>query len=510
MTRQEAVIKIAKITRIIGELKYQLDVDDEVGFEALDPEWKHIAEWTQEVCRYMELDAPPQVVRLIANIGFTDMVEEYVRSRRKEIGAKEAKILDDYVKHMRTLSSFCDTRSEEQKEKYGDLIEPLANERVAALLQRAVDAGILDRHYQPAPQTKPLQLKVIAYAVSNLCKLHSPYVLFEKQWHRENGKRFNTCRVPKRNTVCYEETRALYPEVDFAGFEPVHEAETFYVPQSEEVIRVMYEDLLKYEYIAPDTTFDVFNSIFNKARFVKPVEWTKNQRQLAYFVHQAFNRFNKKNLWIKGECCFRIDGKTPHKASLVTGYGWLKRAGWMDRYDTRLKAICDQFNHAENAASKEGHKDGLPIHTGRCIFHSTHSDEDKYAMYQALINGEYIDPDTTFSIFNGILDETKFCQPVIWIKKQSQLMYFVHSAFKADNPSDVWVKCVHCFRLQDGKEPNRQSMDSKYRFIVRKGLLETYDTELKRIADEYTGIKKKDANTSNTMGDNDNHSNISP
>ena len=187
MTRQEAVIKIAKITRIIGELKYQLDADDEVEFEALDPEWKHIAEWTQEVCRYMELDASPQVARLIANIGFTDMVEKYVQSRRKEIGAKEAKILDDYVKHMRTLSSLCDTRSEDQREKYGDLIEPLANERVAALLQRAVDAGILDRHYQPVPQTSPLQLKVIAYAVSSLCKLHSPYVLFEKQWHRENG-----------------------------------------------------------------------------------------------------------------------------------------------------------------------------------------------------------------------------------------------------------------------------------------------------------------------------------
>ncbi|MFR6414490.1 MAG: hypothetical protein ACLUNS_01220 [Alistipes shahii] len=136
MTRQEAVIKIAKITRIIGELKYQLDADDEVEFEALDPEWKHIAEWTQEVCRYMELDASPQVARLIANIGFTDMVEKYVQSRRKEIGAKEAKILDDYVKHMRTLSSLCDTRSEEQREKYGDLIEPLANERVAALLQK--------------------------------------------------------------------------------------------------------------------------------------------------------------------------------------------------------------------------------------------------------------------------------------------------------------------------------------------------------------------------------------
>ena len=37
MTRQETVIKITKITRIVGEMKGQLDLDDEIEFEALDP-----------------------------------------------------------------------------------------------------------------------------------------------------------------------------------------------------------------------------------------------------------------------------------------------------------------------------------------------------------------------------------------------------------------------------------------------------------------------------------------
>lgn len=36
MTRQETVIKITKITRIVGEMKGQLDLDDEIEFEALD------------------------------------------------------------------------------------------------------------------------------------------------------------------------------------------------------------------------------------------------------------------------------------------------------------------------------------------------------------------------------------------------------------------------------------------------------------------------------------------
>ena len=68
-------------------------------------------------------------------------------------------------------------------------------------------------------QTKPLQLKVIAYAVSTICKLPSTYILFEKQWKRENGKRFSTWRVPRHNTGLYETTKALYSEVDFTEFE---------------------------------------------------------------------------------------------------------------------------------------------------------------------------------------------------------------------------------------------------------------------------------------------------
>ena len=45
MTRQETVIKITKITRIVGEMKSQLDLDDEIEFEALDSSWMNIGKW---------------------------------------------------------------------------------------------------------------------------------------------------------------------------------------------------------------------------------------------------------------------------------------------------------------------------------------------------------------------------------------------------------------------------------------------------------------------------------
>lgn len=116
-------------------------------------------------------------------------------------------------------------------------------------------------------------------------------------------------------------------------------------------------------------------------------------------------------------------------------------------------------------------------------------------MYQLLINEKYIASNTTFSIFNGIFDEPKFKQPVVWTKKQSQLIYFVHSAFKADNPLDVGVKCLYCFRLQNEKVPNRQNMVCNYHSLVKNGLLNTYDTELKHIANEYNKVGKRDTNT---------------
>lgn len=118
----------------------------------------------------------------------------------------------------------------------------------------------------------------------------------------------------------------------------------------------MYNELIKYKYIAPDTTLDVFNGIFDKAKFVKPVEWIKEQRLLAYFLYLAFGKWNKKNLWVKGGKCFLINGKAPHIACFKSGYSSIKRLGWMDRFDTRLKAICEEFNHIEETAKEKVEK----------------------------------------------------------------------------------------------------------------------------------------------------------
>lgn len=72
-------------------------------------------------------------------------------------------------------------------------------------------------------------------------------------------------------------------------------------------------------------------------------------------------------------------------------------------------------------------------------------------------------------------------------------MYFVYLSFRADNPFDFWTKCANCFQIREGKPINRESLRCNFRSIISKGKLDTYDIELKRIADEYNSctIKRK-------------------
>lgn len=489
MTRQEAVIKIAKINRIVGEWKYRLDVNGKVEYDTLSSDLPHIGEWTKEIYLYLEQNPSPLLIRQIDNIGFTDLLEHYVQEHRGEIEASYLKALDSYVTHMRALVLLCNKQKENQKGSYTEFPGPLANERVATLLQRAVDTGILDSHYQPLPHIKTIQLKIIAFAISTICGFRHPYTYFEKLWKRENGNRISTTHTPKRNTGYLDATKALYPEVDFTALEQKHESETFYTPQSDEDREKLYRDLLKGGYIASKTTLKIFSGIFDKEKFRQPVEWIKDQRQLAYFIHLAFSKYNRRHLWVKGECCFRINGAIPHRQCLITGYSWINRAGWMDKYDMRLKEICETFNHAECKTATEKKSKERPIHNGT-VFHSSRSERDRKRMYLALAKGGYIDPETTFAVFKGIFDVTKFKGAVKWMKPQGQLMYFVYLAFKTDNPFDLWKKCAACFRLLNGAAPNQQSLNCNFRFIKKNGLLATYNTELKRIADKYNGISE--------------------
>ena len=140
----------------------------------------------------------------------------------------------------------------------------------------------------------------------------------------------------------------------------------------------------------------------------------------------------------------------------------------MDRFDTRLKAICEEFNHIEETAKEKVENKGRIIHIGKEVFYSDKSEEKKQAVFSGLINGGYISPTTSIDIFMGIFDETVFTRPVLWIKSQVSLMYFVYLSFRADNPFDFWTKCANCFQIREGKPINRESLRCNFQPLIER------------------------------------------
>ena len=496
MTKQEAAIKICKLTRITGEIKYQIDLEGRVDFASFVPDLLYIDKWTEEICEYVSTDPCPRLAHLIANMGFNDAIENYLQFHRTEIKPTYQNVLDNFFVKSRELFKICEQNSIIRKGRYTDLIEPLTNKQVAALLDRAVNAGLLDEHYQPVPGIKVLHLKLIAYAISTICKFKQSYHLFEKQWNRLDNSRISTCRLPKYSDE-YNDTKALYPEVDFSKIESEHEISIFYVTQDEIDIKIMYEDLIKHGYIASDTSFETFKGIVGKSNFTFPVKWIKGQRQLAFYIQQAFGKYNDKDLWIKGVCCFSVKGKTPHKDCFTSGYSFIKRTGLIDNYDIKLKVICDKFNHIDTPIPEDILKKKRLIHTSKNVFFSPKTENKRKAMYSALVSGGFIAPDTVYSTFEGILEECKFTDPIVWMKSQNQLIYFIHLSFKEDNPYDLWVKCVFCFRFQNGKAPRRACLNSNCRLIMKRNSV--YNQELKTIADNYNDNSNYSAETSDKI-----------
>ena len=59
MTRQDFVIKVAKINKILGELKYGIDIDTILDFSFLTPQLLMLAEWTADIQQYISQEPSP-------------------------------------------------------------------------------------------------------------------------------------------------------------------------------------------------------------------------------------------------------------------------------------------------------------------------------------------------------------------------------------------------------------------------------------------------------------------
>ena len=346
MNRQEAVITIARINRLIKQLYYWIDADEDLKISFVDTdELAHLAGWVEKVYLYLLEFPTPILVRQFDRIGPASMIEEYLNEQNCRIDARIRPYLHRYVKEMKRLEVLNKQILANEDNPFPGMVPALANEKAIKLLQRAVDAKLLDKNFQPLKDTSSVQLKVIAYAVGTLLELpkNQLYVHFERQWNRASY-RVSTVDLPRKyRCEKHKFAMSLYPEVDFNNMCQAYRTNiTFYTDKSKQRIKRLYEDLVQGGYIGNYNTIEDFIGIFDSAKFRKPIDWISEQRLLGYFVQLAFSR-NNTNLWVKTICCFRVSGVEPHKGSLCSGITYLRNHNLLDTYNIELKKIVERF-----------------------------------------------------------------------------------------------------------------------------------------------------------------------
>ena len=350
MNRQHAVIAMAKVGRLIKQLRYWIDADSDsdLYLTTFEEDIDQCCEWADCIYKYLKQSSCNIIAEELAKLGSVDDIEEYVNNKNGRLDARLRPNLTYFIKKVHKIEAVVRKVKAEVKSDYPDLIPALANDAAANLLQRAVDGGLLDKHYMPLETTTGPQLRVIAYAIATILKFpkRCKYVYFEKQWNRAS---YRVGSIPfaqsEQGRIKHEYAMSLYPEADFTSLLQVSsDNDTFYCPYPKQRIKRMYQDLVEGGYIAHYTTLEDFMGIFDAKKFSKPVEWIKSQRLLSYFLIEAFAPTNKRLVWVKACCCFRIFGKVPHKDCMVSGLGELKRKGVYETYCPELLAIVRRYN----------------------------------------------------------------------------------------------------------------------------------------------------------------------
>ena len=347
MNRQEAAIKIATVNRFIKQLNYWSALGESIHPAAFGDDIYSMSSWVKEIQAYLRTDENVSLlVDLIECVGDISVIDEYLDKHSRHMEEFLRQSLMGLSRNMKALLAECQELRKKSKGNYSMLPDSLYNNTAIELLERAVKAGILDNRFMPTDKANYNNLKIIAYAIAKTMKFdkHHLYCYCEKMWH----KRLSSVMLPTYQTESYQEAMDLFPEVDFSSLLKEHEPVVYNSPFDDERKDELRRALAQNGYITRNTTCKQFLAIFDKDKFKTPVNWLKDQRSLSVFVKLALGPTNNKKLWLKAASCFNVNGKRPHKGSLLSGYSMLERTNALDNFDAVLISICKAYNKKTN------------------------------------------------------------------------------------------------------------------------------------------------------------------
>ncbi len=222
MNRQQAAIKIAKVNRFIKQMNYWSELGENIHPAAFGDDIYSMSAWVKEIQAYLRTDKNFLLLAdLIECVGDISVIDEYIGKRSRSMEEVMRQSLVGLSRNMKALLAECQELRKASKGCYSMLPDPLYNETAIGLLERAVKADILDKEFAPSSKANYNNLKIVAYAVSQIMQFDRKhtYCYFEAMWH----KRLSPVMLPSYKKGTCEETMGLFPEVDFTPLLEDHE-----------------------------------------------------------------------------------------------------------------------------------------------------------------------------------------------------------------------------------------------------------------------------------------------
>ena len=202
----------------------------------------------------------------------------------------------------------------------GQLTPFFCNEKAEALLQRAVDAGLLTEDFMPAKGTERFQLKLIATAFNAIMGygVRDKWCHFQELWRSD----FHRCIIPLTKGKAIYEIAQLYPEANlWTLIMPKTRQSKLKTDLSEKQATKLFLQLRRLGFIEKHTRVENFLSILDLSDYpYSPINWTSDgKNSLVYLVMTLFRPLNP-NIHKKVCDCFTYNGHP-------LNYGTLKAQG---------------------------------------------------------------------------------------------------------------------------------------------------------------------------------------
>ena len=312
ITRQDAVINIARMRKNSWNVCFALALGDDDILDLTMANCPDFVQMADDIIAYIDSDRDRLLYEYMMQLTDSKPIWDYLRSTHE---------YHDHDQKLESIAASLDRLWDFANELYrscgkGKLIPYFCNEKAVALLQRAVDAGILNEDFMPAENTQVFQLKLIAIAFNQIigCGRRDQWCHFVELWGRDVNRRI----VPLTKGAEIYKIIRLYPEADFTEImAPKNNHSKLNTDLTTEQATKLWRLLIRNRYLDKKTTLDDFLSIMDLSYVpYTPVNWTsRGMNSLAYFLMTLFRPLNS-DLHKKAVDCFTFNGSSLNYSTL--------------------------------------------------------------------------------------------------------------------------------------------------------------------------------------------------